>query len=122
MPNHDPSYIDEDSMSQSLVTALRQQQVDVVTAKDVDQLACSDNEQLAWATQEGRVLYSSNIADFCRLHSQWLQAGKHHAGLILVKQQQYSVGELLKGILLIQELYSPEDVQDQFIFLSNFMD
>lgn len=115
-------YIDEDSMSKSLVTALRHQQIDVVTAMDVARLACSDEEQLTWATQAGRVLYSSNITDFCRLHSQWLQEGKHHAGLILVRQQRYSLGELVKGILVVHKLYSPADVRDQLIFLSSFMD
>lgn len=78
-------YIDEDSMKQALVTALRNPGVDIITPLDVNRNGYSDEEQLKWATGEGRVLYSANIADFCRIHSVLMAQGESHAGIILVQ-------------------------------------
>jgi hypothetical protein len=48
-------------MKQALVVALRNASVDVMTASDVNRTGYVDEEQLAWATEQGRVLYSANI-------------------------------------------------------------
>jgi hypothetical protein len=53
--------------------------------------------QLAYAAAQGRAIYSFNVGDFCRLHSQWLAEGKSHAGIILA-QQDFSVGEQYAGL------------------------
>ena len=50
-------------------------------------LGSADLEQLGWATAHGRVLYSFNIRDFFRLHSDSLEQGKSHAGMVLAQQQ-----------------------------------
>jgi hypothetical protein len=114
-------YIDEDSMKQALVIALRNSAVDVITASNVNRTGYSDEEQLKWATEEGRVLYSANIADFCRIHSVLMVQGGSHAGIILVQQQRYSVGELLGGILNLMEAISAEDMMNQVVFLSGYI-
>jgi hypothetical protein len=61
----------------------------------------SDEDQLAFATERGCVLYTFNVSDFYRLHTQWLTAGRDHAGMILAPQQRFSVGEQLRRILLL---------------------
>jgi len=61
-------YIDEDSGNLSLVESLRNSAVEVMTTSDANKLSSSDEEQLIWATEQGRVIYSSNMGDFCRLH------------------------------------------------------
>lgn len=114
-------YIDEDSMKQALVTALRNTGVDVITPLDVSRTGSSDEEQLKWATGEGRILYSANIADFCRIHSVLMAQEESHAGIILVQQQRYSVGDLLRGILNLMEAISAEDMIDQVVFLSGYI-
>ncbi|MGA9382987.1 MAG: DUF5615 family PIN-like protein [Phormidium sp.] len=114
-------YIDEDSMKQALVIALGNSAVDVITVSNVNRTGYSDEEQLKWATEEGRVLYSANIADFCRIHSVLMVQGGSHAGIILVQQQRYSVGELLGGILNLMEAISAEDMMNQVVFLSGYI-
>lgn len=114
-------YIDEDSMKQALVTALRSADVDVITPLDVNRTGYSDEEQLEWATGEGRVLYSANIADFCRIHSISIAQGGSHSGIILVQQQRYSVGDLLRGLLNLMEAISAEDMINQVVFLSGYI-
>jgi Domain of unknown function (DUF5615) len=54
-------YLDEDSMRQALVQALRARGVDVITALEADMIERADEEHLDYATAQGRVLYSFNI-------------------------------------------------------------
>ena len=86
-------YIDEDSMSRALARALRARNVDVTTALEEDMIEQPDSAHLDYATAQGRVLYSFNVGDFCRLHSEYLAQGKSHAGIIVSPQQRFSVGE-----------------------------
>ncbi len=110
-------YIDEDSMDRNLVRALRARGVDVTTAQDAGMLGRSDEEHLLFATNQGRVLYSFNRGDFCRLHSQYAAEGKSHAGILLARQQHYSVGEQLRRVLKVMALRSAADMRDRVEFL-----
>ena len=96
-------YIDEDAMDSDLVAALRSRGVVVITALDAGLAEKPDEEQLAFAAERGCVLYTFNVADFYRLHAQWVKAGRRHAGMILAPQQRFSVGEQLRRILLIAQ-------------------
>ena len=111
-------YIDEDSMDRDLVRALRARGVNVITAQDVGMMGRSDEEHLLFATSQGRVLYSFNRGDFFRLHSQYAAEGKSHAGLLLARQQHYSVGEQMRRILKTMALRSAADMRDRVEFLS----
>ena len=111
-------YIDEDSMDRDLVRALRARGVDVTTAQDVGMMECSDEEHLLFATNQGRVLYSFNRGDFFRLHSQYAAEGKSHAGILLARQQHYSVGEQMRRVLKVIALRSAADMRDRVEFLN----
>jgi hypothetical protein len=113
-------FIDEDSMSQSLITALRTAKIDVISASDVDRTAYSDEAQLKWASEQNRVLYSSNIGDFCQIHSRLMANEENHAGIVLVQQQRYSIGKLLRAIQNLIAAKSAEDMVNQLIFLSDY--
>jgi hypothetical protein len=65
-------YFDEDIMEKALVQALRVRDIDVMTVGETGRVGESDEAQLIWATVQGRVLYSSNIGDFCRLHNDFI--------------------------------------------------
>ncbi len=45
-----------------------------------------DAEHLDYATSQGRVLYSFNVADFYRLHKDYLAQGKGHVGIVLARR------------------------------------
>jgi hypothetical protein len=51
-------------------------------------LGCTDEEQLGWSTGQGRVIYSYNAADFCRLHSAYVSEGRNHRGTLLHQRPQ----------------------------------
>jgi hypothetical protein len=111
-------YIDEDAMSDSLVRALRAHGVDVETAFDARMVGTIDEQQLMYATQSGRVLYSFKKKDFYRLHTQFLEQGQSHVGMILAQQGDYSVGEQMRRLLRLVGERSAEEMVDQVEFLS----
>ena len=110
-------YLEEDSMSRALVRGLRARNVDVVTALEAGMIERSDKEHLDYTSKMGRVLYSYNVADFCRLHADFLSEGKDHAGIILVRQRQYVVGVQLRRLLKLIATLSPDDMRNRVEFL-----
>ena len=111
-------YFDEDTMDADLVHALRIRGVDVTTALEQKMIQREDLDHLELATAQGRALYSFNVGDYHRLHSEYLTQGKRHAGVILAQQQRYSVGEQMKRLLKIIARVSAEEIENQIVFLS----
>lgn len=85
-------YHDEDALQGGLVAALRRAGFDCLTANEAGMRGRTDEQQLAFATSQGRVLYTKNTADFCRLDAQWRVAGRHHAGIIVLTDQRTPIG------------------------------
>ena len=111
-----PLYLDEDAQDADLVQALQLHGVDIV----VGMRQRPDEEHLRQATIQGRVLYSFNVRDFCRLHKEFLARGESHAGIVLAKQQTYSVGEQMRRLLKLIATKSAEEMCDQIEFLSDW--
>ena len=89
----------------------------MITALDAGMIEREDAEHLDYATEQGRILCSFNVGDFCRLHSEYLAQGKRHAGIILVRQQYYSVGEQMRRILRLVASRSADEMQNWVEFL-----
>jgi hypothetical protein len=113
-------YIDEDAMDSDLVAALRSRGIPVITAMDAGLVGKSDNEQLAFAAEHGCVLYTFNVSDFYRLHTEWAGAGREHGGMILAPQQRFSVGEQLRRILRLRATTTAASMRNQVEFLGNW--
>lgn len=114
-------YIDEDAMDEDFLRALRSRNVDVTTPKDVGMLHRSDEDQLSWAMENGRVIFTFNVRDFNQLHSIWNEKGLIHSGMIFASQQRYGIGELMRRVLLIVNVRSSEEMQNQVEFISNWI-
>ena len=113
-------YIEQDAMDSDLAAALRSRGVTVVTALDAGLTGESDEEQLNFATEHGCVLYTFNVSDFHCLHTQWIGAGREHAGMILAQQQRFSVGEQLRRILRLRAATTPASMRNLVEFLGNW--
>ncbi len=111
-------YFDEDSMEHDLVLALRLRDLDVLTAREARMIRRNDEEHLNFATEQGRVVFTFNRGDFCKLHKEYLGEGKHHAGIIIANQQQYSVGEEMRRILRLGATKTHADMENWIEFLS----
>jgi hypothetical protein len=105
-------------MQHALVEALRVRQIDVLTALEADNIEVPDDEHLQFAAEQDRVLYSFNVGDFCRLHGEFLGAGRRHAGIVVARQQQYSVGQQMHRLLKLIATRSEEEMENQIEFLS----
>lgn len=113
-------YLDEDSMDKSLLQALRARGVDVTTALEADMIERPDQEHLDFATAQERVLYSFNVGDFYHIHAIYSDEGKSHAGIILARQQQYSVGEQMRRLLRLMSALSPDEMRNRVEFLGSW--
>ncbi len=113
-------YIDEDAMDSDLVAALRSRGVAVITASDAGLTEGRDEEQLVFATAHQCVLYTFNVSDFYRIHTDWVGAGREHAGMILGLQQRFSISEQLRRILLLRSTTTTANMRNHIEFLSNW--
>lgn len=113
-------YLDEDSIRHSVARALRARGVDVLTVRDAGMIQRSDEEHLVFAATERRVVCTFNVGDFYRLHTEYLRSGKTHAGIILVHQQRYALGELIRRLANVAAILSPEDIASSVEFLSDW--
>jgi hypothetical protein len=113
-------YLDEDAMDKDLIRALRARGVDVEAANEVGMVEREDHEHLEYATAQGRILHSFNIGHFCRLHAEFLASQKSHAGIVLCRQQHYSVGEQMRRLLKLIASKTAEDMRNQLEFLSDW--
>lgn len=111
-------YIDEDAMDRDLVRALRARGVDVLTAIEAGLIEQPDETHLEYATAQGRILYGFNVSDYYRLHTEFLRQGRTHAGIVLARQQQYSVGEQMRRLLRLLASVPVEEMKDRVEFIT----
>jgi hypothetical protein len=111
--------LDEDSLDWDLVCGLESKGIDVLTAASASRLGLPDEEQLTFAAGQGRVLYTRNLKDFARLHARWLQAGKHHAGIIVLVRQMAPIGVQVRALSRMAEAMSSEVMRDRLEFLGS---
>jgi predicted nuclease of predicted toxin-antitoxin system len=109
-------YFDADSMERAVVMGLRARGVDATTSQEAGTTDRTDEEQLKYAGSQGRVLFSFNASDFCRIHTQVLAEGKSHAGIILAPQQRYSIGERIRHLLKLIAARSAADSKTGWSF------
>jgi predicted nuclease of predicted toxin-antitoxin system len=95
-----------------IAQGLRRRGVDVITTPEADLMGVSDEVQLAFAKTQGRVIFTQDT-DFLRLH----QAGVEHVGIVFCAQSSCSIGEIIRGLILIWELLEPLDMLNHVEFL-----
>jgi Domain of unknown function (DUF5615) len=110
-------YFDEDSMWHALIHALRARGIDMQTALYATMIERIDEAHLEFATAQGRVLCSFNVGDFQKLHTSYLAQHKLHTGIVLARQQQYSVGEYIRRLLKLMAHLTVEEMQNRVEFL-----
>jgi hypothetical protein len=111
-------YFDED-IHEDVAMALRLRGYDVKTTNEAGNKGLPDIDQLKYASSEGRAFISCNIADFNRLHSEFIKKGLDHNGIILSKQ--LSVGIIVKALLKILSNVRPEKIRNNVIWLNDWV-
>jgi len=105
-------------MTHALVRGLRARGVDVTTALEQGMIERPDQAHFIFAAQANRTLYSFNVGDFYQLHGQFIAEKREHAGLILSRQQQFTVGEQLHRLLRLIATVPAEEMKNRVEFLS----
>jgi hypothetical protein len=113
-------YLDEDAQSTALIHSLRARGLRVLTTTEAGMPERPDEEQLRFATANGLVLVTYNIADFARIHDRWLSSGLEHAGIILVQQQKWGPGELVRRIVRLLAAVPGGTMRNRLEFISNW--
>ena len=80
--------------------------------------ARDDESHLIFAAAQGRVLVSANARDFAALHRERVEQGASHFGVLIIPQQRYSTGEIVRRMLRVAS--SRFDLTNGLYYLSNF--
>ncbi|MEH1998596.1 MAG: DUF5615 family PIN-like protein [Nostoc sp.] len=93
---------------------MRHRGIDVTTTSETRLIGVSDGEQLYFAMSENRVIFTHDD-DFVIFY----QGGGMfmHAGIIYCAQNRYSIGEILRRLILISEVLEPEEMIYKLEFL-----
>ena len=110
-------YLDEDAMARGLVRGFEARAIDVVTAFDAGMQGQADEPQLECATRLGRVLFTFNVDDFCRLHANFQRAARRHAGIVVARRQRFTLGEQVHGLARLTSDLTAEQIVDRLLFL-----
>ena len=85
----------------------------MTTTPEAGLLEGSDEQQDAFAFAEGRVIFTQD-EDFLVCGT---LPGRAHAGIAYCKKDTCSIGEIIRGLVLIWEVYDQEEMQNRVEYL-----
>ena len=104
---HLDEHIDPD-----VARALRQYGVDVTTTVEVGLRSASDRQQMDFARRENCVFVTQD-ADFLRMISDI----QEHPGIVYCSKADRSMGEIIRTLILIYEVLTPEEITGRTEFI-----
>ena len=110
-------FTDEDVYG-AIAVALRRARIDACSTPEVGRRGQSDESQLEWASADGRVLVTFNVAHFAALHAAWLRQGRHHTGIVVSSQRP--VGDVVRRLLHLSGAADAESMRDRLEFLGDW--
>jgi hypothetical protein len=96
----------------ALAEGLRRRGIDVTTTPESSLKGAADVDHLAYGRAERRVIFTQD-EDFLALHA----SGLSHAGIAYCHQEARTFGEILRGLVLIWEIYEPEEMENRVEWL-----
>ena len=111
MPRTIRFHLDE-NCDPAIAVGLRLHGVDVTTTPDAHLLRAEDSEHVKFGLAMGRVIFTQD-KDFLRLHA----ASVEHRGIAFCYQQSRSIGQIIASLLLIWEIYEPDEMANRVEFI-----
>jgi uncharacterized protein with PIN domain len=102
----------DEHVDPAIAQALRRHGVDVTTTPEVGLRTRGDEAHLDFARSTRRVIVTHD-ADFLRFTSQTAE----HWGIAYCHRTARSVGDLIRGLILIYEALSPDEMRGRVEFL-----
>lgn len=79
---------------------------------EVGLLEATDEHQTAYALGDGRVIFTQD-EDFLAIHA----SGTPHPGVVYCKKDTRGIGEMIRGLTLIWEIYDPDEMTGRVEYL-----
>jgi predicted nuclease of predicted toxin-antitoxin system len=111
MPRTIRFHLDE-HVPHAVAAGLRRRGIDVTTSTEAGLLGAADADQVAYGLAQGRVIFTEDD-DFLALAA----AGVEHAGLAYCRQNTRSVGQLVRALELLWDVYEPDEMRNRVEFL-----
>lgn len=111
MPRTIRFHLDENGHP-AIANDLRRRGIDTTTTPEAGLIRAPDEAQAAYALAEGRVIFTQD-RDFLRLHA----AGTSHAGIACCEMGTLGIGAILRGLVLIWEIYDPGEMVGRVEYL-----
>ncbi|MEC4813883.1 MAG: DUF5615 family PIN-like protein [Scytonema sp. PMC 1069.18] len=102
----------DEQVKSVIARELRRRGIDVTTTVEVGLRTQSDDAQLDLICQEQRVLFTQDD-DFLRIASRT----NNHPGIAYCKQGTRSVGQMIESLVLIYEVYTPQEMVGRVEYL-----
>jgi hypothetical protein len=80
----------DEMYSPALASALRDAGIDAVTVAELGLAGRPDPDMLAAAVAADRAVLTENTADFTRIGTEHLEAGRHHPGILIALSSRFS--------------------------------
>jgi predicted nuclease of predicted toxin-antitoxin system len=104
-------HLDENVIN-AIAQGLRRRGINLTTTPEQSLIGVSDKAQLEFAVSQGRVIFTQDT-DFLRMN----QTNTDHFGIVYCSQGNKSIGEIIRGLILIWELLEPNDMLGKVEFL-----
>ena len=92
-----PRFFTDEDVYAAVAPALRRHGFDATSTPEAGRLGQSDESQLSFATSEGRVLVTFNVAHFAALHATCMEHDRRHAGVVV--SSQCPIGDVLRRLI-----------------------
>ena len=102
----------DENCPRALADGLRRRGIDVTTTPEAGLLEATDEEQTAYALREGRVIFTQD-EDFLAIQA----SGTPHAGIAYCKKDTRSIGDMIRGLALLWEIYEPAEMVGMLEYL-----
>jgi predicted nuclease of predicted toxin-antitoxin system len=102
----------DEHVPHAVADGLRQLGIDATTTADAGLLGAEDADQIAYGLAQGRVIFTQDD-DFLVLSA----AGVQHAGLGYCHQNSRSIGQIIRALRLIWEVYEPQELKNRVEFI-----
>jgi hypothetical protein len=102
----------DEHISHAVAKALRQRGVDVTTTVEAGLRTLSDKAQMAYIQQEHRVFVTSDAGFLARSAE-----GQPHYGIVYYPPHTRSIGQVVTYLMLMYEIFTPEEMMDQVEYL-----
>ena len=105
-------YADE-NIEHSVIEGLRRRRIEIVSAKELGYLSKPDEFHLKKALEIKAVILTHDV-DFLRMAT---NSGVNHFGIIFSHPKNVSIGQCIRGVELIVNILTDEDMKNHIEFL-----